>query len=279
LAASDFTVFEEGVRQRITSVVKEDGPVNTVLLMEYGAFANYFYDTIMHAARTFVARAMGPRDYTAVAGYGTRPEVLTDFTRNRNELHEAFNAFRHASGYADSNLFDGLKFVLAGGETANDTWYAGLASVQGRKAVVVIGTGFDDFSRTSYDDVREYIAYSGVPIYTIGIGELQFLRAEPYIRPIDRVDFLQAQNTFRTLSEESGGRYYNVRFQGELEGIMQSIGAMLRNQYTITYAPAGRARPDKRQEIEIHVDVNGDGRPDNDDLDIQYRRYRLSRIS
>jgi hypothetical protein len=70
-----------------------------------------------------------------------------------------------------------------------------------------------------------------------------------------------------------------VKFRGELDGVMESIGSMMRNQYVLSYVPSDvREEEGERQEIEVFVDVDGDGDED-DDLDLQYRKYRLGQIS
>ncbi len=204
--------------------------------------------------------------------------MLTDFTRNRDEVIRSLDALRNASTFGDSNLFDGLRFVLVGGGDTDDVHYQGL-----KRRPWTQGGGRDrnrlnGFSKASLDDVPDSIAYTGIPVYTVGIGAILFLRAEPFLNDEAHLGILQAQNNLRIFAEESSGRYYNVRFQGEIAADMEAIGALLQHQYVLRYSPS-QTRAGKRQKIEVLVDLDNDGKPDNKNLDLQYRHYRLQRIT
>jgi len=58
-----------------------------------------------------------------------------------------------------------------------------------------------------------------------------------WIRRPDQMDYLQADNEMKTFASLTGGKAYFPRFDGELSGIFNEIGADLRNQYTIAYHP------------------------------------------
>ncbi len=89
---------------------------------------------------------------------------------------------RNSPAFRETNLFDALKFVLVGGrgdsvvleESKSDKAdYAGLVSVQGRRrAVVLVASGIDTFSKINYGDARKVLQNSGIPVYIIGTGEM-----------------------------------------------------------------------------------------------------------
>jgi hypothetical protein len=55
---------------------------------------------------------------------------------------------------------------------------------------------------------------------------------------------------------------------------MQSIQALLRTQYSIGYSPTNTRREGKERKIKLEVDIDGDGQPDNKQLDLRFReRY------
>ena len=53
----------------------------------------------------------------------------------------------------------------------------------------------------------------------------------------DRMDFYQAKNTLTTFAKESGGIYIPITFPGEIPNALQSINALLRNQYSLGFVP------------------------------------------
>src|SRR5438046_9566405 len=80
--------------------------------------------------------------------------------------------------------------------------------------------------------------------------------------PIDRMSFLQADNTMKTFAKESGGAFYPVTFEGELPSVLGSINALLRSQYSLGFKPDD-VRDGKSHKIVVKVDVDGDGQYDD----------------
>src|SRR5204862_7625792 len=157
---------------------------------------------------------------------------------------------RNAPAFRESNLFDALKFTLIGGKgdsvvledsKAEKSEYAGLASVQGRrKAVILVSSGIDTFSKINYGQARKVAQNAGVPIYIIGTAEMFKKRYMDRLGATDditgapgRMTLLQAGNTLKTFAAETGGMYYPVTFEGELPSVLNSINTMLRNQYSL----------------------------------------------
>lgn len=273
LRRENFTVLEDGVAQEVTSFDAGESPLTLVMLLEYSRVVQYIRGEVIRPAGVFASQVMQPGDYVALVAFDLRPAVLADFTDVRYQLLEAIGVLmRGMPAFSESNLFDALNFVLKGG-TLENFEYKGLAEVEGRTGVLLVATGIDTFSRIRLDEALVLAANSGVPVYSIGIGELAYIRAEPYLTGLQRLTFLQAQNTLRSLSRHSGGRFYSVRFPGALGGVLDSVGAMLRFQYTLGYISSNPRREGKRRSIEVLVDVAGDGRPDNDRLEVQHRQY------
>ena len=71
--------------------------------------------------------------------------------------------------------------------------------------------------------------------------------------PIQRMDFLQADNQMRTFAKETGGQSYFPRFYGEFPSIYQAIQQSLRNQYSLAYAPTNAAHDGKFRKIKVEL--------------------------
>jgi VWFA-related protein len=272
LKKENFTVLEDGVRQEIVTFTGEESPITLVMLLEYSRQIEWFREEVINPAGLFVTRFVKPGDYIAIVAFDIRPAVLTDFTDSPARLREAiYLLIRNYPAFSESNLFDALAFVLRGGEL-DGAQYTGLQEIEGRTAVLLVAIGIDTFSKINYDEARKIVENAGVPIYAIGIGELAYLLLEHRLPPESRLTFLQAQNTLKTFAEVTGGRFYSVRFQGALPSVLESISVMLRTQYTLGYTPSNPRREGKRRKIQVLVDVDGDGKPDNDRLEVQHRR-------
>jgi len=72
---------------------------------------------------------------------------------------------------------------------------------------------------------------------------------------IDRMTLLQAQNTLKTFADTTGGRYFPVTFPGEIPAVMQSLAALVRNQYSLGYSPTNTRREGKRRKILVKVNL------------------------
>ncbi|MEN6533663.1 MAG: VWA domain-containing protein, partial [Bryobacteraceae bacterium] len=148
------------------------------------------------------------------------------------------------AAYSESNLYDAVT------DTAQR-----MSAIEGRKAIVLIASGIDTFSKLTFDKTRRILQDSGVPIYSIGL--MQALRdyydARGAMGPIARLDFLQADNQLRTFSRETGGQSFFPRFYGEFPSIFRSISEALRNQYSMTYQPTNQTRDGKFRKIKVDL--------------------------
>ena len=184
-----------------------------------------------------------PEDYVAVVAYDLRPEILSDFSTDKRAAYEAMQRLRIAA-YSESNLYDAVV------DTADR-----MSEIEGRKAIVLIASGVDTFSKLTFDKTRRALQTAGVPIYAIGL--MQALRewydARGALGPIARLDFLQADNQMRTFAKETGGQSFFPRFYGEFPSIFGAISQSLRNQYALAYTPSNQERDGKYRKIKVEL--------------------------
>lgn len=231
-----------------------------------------------------------PNDYASVVAFDMRPTPLTDFTNDPARINQVIGLLlRNSPAFRETNLFDALKFVLVGGRgdavvledsKSEKADYAGLVAVQGRRrAVILIASGIDTFSKINYGDARKVLQNSGVPVYIIGTANLFKKRYADNLPATDgltgmpgRMTFLQADNTLSTFAKETGGAFYPVTFEGELPKVLGSINALLRSQYSIGFNP-GEVRDGKQHKLLVKVDVDGDGTYDEKEFVVQARQF------
>lgn len=242
----NFRVLEDGVPQNIESFGIGEGPMTVAMVIEFSnLYQRYWTETwyqTLTAAYGFL-ETLKPEDYVAVVAYDLRPEILSDFSTDKRKAHEAMQRLRIAA-FSESNLFDALT------DTAER-----MSDIEGRKAIVLISTGVDTFSKLTFDKTRKILQESGVPIYAIGMMQAirEYYDAYGALGPIARLDFLQADNQLRTFSKETGGMAFFPRFYGEFPNIFRAIADSLRNQYTITYVSSNQARDGKFRKIKVEL--------------------------
>ncbi len=249
----NFRVLEDNLPQQITNFAVGEAPMTVALVIEFSnLFQRYWteawYQTLT-ASYGFL-ETLKPEDYVAVVAYDMRPEILSDFSTDKRAAYEAMRRLQIAA-FSESNLFDALTDVAQR-----------MSDIEGRKAIVLISSGMDTFSKLTFDKTRKILQDAGVPIYAIGL--MQALRewydARGYMGSIARLDFLQADNQLRTFTKETGGMAFFPRFYGEFPGIFRAISEALRLRYEIIYQPANLVRDGKFRKIKVELvnPANGD---------------------
>jgi VWFA-related protein len=307
LKQGNFAVFEDNVQRDITNFSTPEAPITVTVVIEYSKLGSYFgymasrgmepgrYEVLRPLA-AFVSQVVRPPDdYVSVIAYDMRPTPLTDFTNDPARLNQVISLLlRNRPAFSEANLFDALKLALIGGRAdsvvlenseARTMEYSGMASLGGnrRKAIFLISSGIDTFSKINYDQARKIAQNAGVPIYIAGTGEMFMKLYGDDLSPTDglggattpgRMTMLQARNQLRTFAEETGGAYFPITWENELPSAMHNINVLLRNQYSLAYTP-GPALDEKakRRKIVVKVDVDGDGKYDEKDYEVRARQF------
>ena len=242
-----FRVEEDGVPQQISQFGKGEAPITICMLIEFsGRYQAYWtrgWGETLQASYGFL-ETLKPDDNVAVVAYDLRTTILSDFSPDKRHAEEAMSRLR-IPGFSESNVFDALTDMADR-----------MSNIEGRKAIVLIASGIDTFSKLTFDKARKMLQEDGVPIYTISI--LQIARLQMEARggmgaQIANMDFLQADNEMKTFSKESGGLSFFPRFPGEYPSIFQQISQALREQYSLGYHPTNIARDGKFRHIKVEL--------------------------
>ncbi len=250
LKKENFRITEDGAVQTITNFAPSDAPITIVLLLE---FSKLGYEFFTYNARNWSAEFLNnlkPNDWVALETFNMRPNVEVDFTHNRDDVMRGLYQLVFPP-FSESNLFDALADVLDS-----------MKDAKGKKSVLVLASGIDTFSRMNLDQVMKRIRETDATIFTVGVGEQLFLRADARgsLGSIAQMDYLQAQNQLRTFAAMTGGRSWLPRFDGDIPAVMQDVAASLRNQYSMAYTPSNAALDGKYRKIKVEL-VAPDGGP------------------
>jgi VWFA-related protein len=305
LKKGNFAIFADGQQQTITNFSTPEAPITVALVVEYSKWGEMFglygnrgyepgtYEVIRPTAMFLSQFIKPPDDYASVVAFDIRPTPLTDFTNDPARLSQVVTLLlRNSPAFRETNLFDALKFVMVGGRAdsvvleenkSDKSDYSGITAIQGRRrAVLLIASGIDTFSKINYGDARKVLQNAGVPVYIIGTANLfkkiygdQLPATDSMLGMPGRMSWLQADNTLNTFAKETGGAYFPVTFEGELPKVLGSINALLRSQYSLAFNP-GDVRDGKQHKLKISVDVDGDGTYDDKEYVIQARQFYIA---
>ena len=303
LKKENFAVFENGIKQEVTNFATPEAPITVSLVVEYskwselfGLYGNGGFEAgkleVVRPVAYFLSKFIkAPDDYASVIAFDMRPTTITDFTNDPNRLRQTVDLLlRNNPAFRENNLFDAIKFALVGGKgdsvvlentKERTAEFGGMIDVKAkRRAIILVASGIDTFSKINYDQARKIIQNSGIPIYIISTGNLFYKKYEDRLGATDsisgmpgRLTFLQAQNAMNTFAKESGGVHYPMTFEGELPGYLNNINALLRNQYSIAYDAGEKREAGKKFKLEVKVDVDGDGQYEDKQFVVQHRPF------
>jgi len=300
LTKENFAIFEDGVQREISNFSTPEAPLTVAMVVEYSKLTAELggdgyepgqYEFLRPMAIFLSQFVKPPDDYVSVIAFDIRPTTITDFTNDPRRIQQTIDLLlRNYPAFREVNLYDALKFTLVGGRgdsvvlensKSELSDFAGLVDVKGRrKAIILIASGLDTFSKINYDKARKLVQNSGVPVYIIGTLQYFVKKYGDQLPTLDtlsgspgRMTFLQAENALKTFAKESGGAYFPVTFEAELPSVLGSINALLRSQYSLAFDPGEQKRDGKQHKLVVKVDVDGDGTYDDKEYIVQHRPF------
>ncbi len=234
LGRKNFKVYDDGVPQTVTNFGTAEAPMTVCMLIEFSDKWWVFLYKALEYSYGFL-RFIGPKDWVAVVSFDMKPQILTDFTQDRYEVKGGLDQLR-IPGFSETNLYDALAFTIDR-----------MKDIKGRKAILVVCTGIDTFSKLTYDHMLKIARASDTAIYPVSILEYVTVRVG------DSIDTLQARNALTTMAKYSGGQAYFPRFEGELPGIYEQVAGQLRTQYSLGFVPTNPTRDGKFHKLKVDL--------------------------
>jgi VWFA-related protein len=243
LKKENFKILDDNVPQTITNFAPTDAPITVVVLMEFSQlYYGWFAYTGQYWTYSFLSH-LKPEDWVALVTFDLRPHILVDFTRNKMEVKDALQSL-YFPGFREADLYDAVLDTLDR-----------LKNVKGKKAILLIASGLNTFSRHNLDNVLDRLKETETTIFSVGVARPLFEYADNrgMLGDIQRLDFLQAENQMGAFARLTGGRAWFPRFDGELPGIFDQVAASLRSQYSLAYTPSDHPNDGKYHKIKVEL--------------------------
>jgi VWFA-related protein len=245
LKKENFRILEDGKPQIITNFTAAgEAPITIVLLIEFRANI-YTYNYYAHMSTYWASAFLNnikKNDWIAMEDFDLKMRVDVDFTHDPMEILEGLRQLT-VPMFSESCIFDALT------ETVDR-----LHDVKGKKAILVVASGFDTFSKNTLDSTLKVLKNTDVAIYTIGTSQVMVDNSGR----IGGINTQQAQNQMRAFAEMTGGQAWTPEFDGQIPDIMRTVAASLRNQYSLGYVPP--TQDGKYHKIKVEL-VAPDGGP------------------
>jgi VWFA-related protein len=221
LTAENFRLYEDG-QPREFRLVECETPITIALLMEYGETTGLYWSDLRNAVWGF-HQAAPEGNWYALATFSDSVKVEQDFTKVKGKILSAFGGLYEPT-WGTLRTYDALYEML---ETMD--------RLPGRRVLIFVGSGLNEFSSHRRDDVQSKVEKGNVVIYAIGAGSWLRGSYEPYLTDMERMDLLQADTFLRMLSARSGGEAWFPLFETAYRDVMRGIMQSLENQYRLVY--------------------------------------------
>jgi Ca-activated chloride channel family protein len=246
LHRDNFAVYENGVRQQDATVEVEHAPITLGIVMEHGGrykgFNKTSSDEVLRAGEMLLDE-LGRNDKVAVWQYADTPQRIAEFTTAHDRLDQLFMS-SEVPDSSETNFYDAL---FSTSQAMKD--------VTGRKALIVITSGVDTFSKAKYVDALEAVRTSGTPVYIMNLGSdlrqvaTKYATAGPYAH----LDWKQIDGRLREIANVSGGRMYAPSSILDLTVLYDDLMENLRVRYVISYRSSTSTSPDVPRTVRVEL--------------------------
>ena len=229
LEKDNFALFEGSKNEEIRHFSSEDAPISLGVIFDMSGSMSDKIGKARDAAVEFFKTA-NPQDEFFMISFSDRPEVISDFTKNIDQIQGR------------------LVYTVAKGRTALlDAIYLGLDKMReaknAKKALLIISDGGDNHSRYTEGEIKNLVKEADVQIYAIGIFDYMGRTPEEQGGP----------ELLDEITQVTGGRTYVINNPNELEDTATKISMELRNQYVLGYRPSMRAHDGKWHKIKVKL--------------------------
>ena len=234
--ASEFSVFEDGVRQQLTFFSRAQLPIALSLLIDTSVSMVDQLPVAQEAAIGFV-RHLRAQDVAQIVDFDSRVKIMQSFTNQAPALERAIRATQPGGATALYNaVYVSLK-QLARVDSP------GVNHVR-RRAIVLLSDGKDTTSLVTYGEVLDLAKRSDATIYAIGLPTRK--GGSPNASG-------EADVVLRQLSHQTGGRAHFPARIHNLDHVYGEIADELSSQYVIGYVSSNPRRDGTWRRIEVNL--------------------------
>ena len=246
LAQSDFHVLDGGVERPVAFFAPVNAPAQILVLLETSP-AVYLIHNQHLAAAYALAEGLAADDEVALVTYDQSPKAVLPFTSDKSAFLTALDKAEYTIGMGDLNFYDSASAVL--------DW---IASVPGKKALVLITTGLDSSSPARWDALVQKVRRADVVIFSVELGGPLRAEQDASKKPKQKKSasarsngstetsaeakstdpFAVADQALRNLAAMTGGGAYFPESEQDFLPIYREIASALRHQYVLGIAPA-----------------------------------------
>jgi len=234
LTKSDFSVFENGVPQQITSFRREDVPVAIGIVVDNSGSMRDKREQVSQAVLNLI-RASNPQDQIFVVNFGEKPYLDQDFTSNENLLRAALH---QVSSKGSTALYDAVVASVV---------HLKADSNLEKKVLLVITDGEDNMSQETLQEAARRLQQANGPVlYAIGLLGSGLQRS--------------GRDALQDLAAGTGGVAYFPESLDQVDNITRTVAHDIRSQYRIAYKPTNQNVKPEYKQLQVEARAPGYGK-------------------
>lgn len=243
LKSSDFDVSVDKKPAHIISIGPADSPVSVGILLDSsgsvggksGKQITKNFDVLRDGLRRFIASSNPANDYFLM-GFNVQPQLLADWTSDSASMLETFDDLQVAGNTA---FFDACYLAV---DKLRHARHA-------RRALIVMSDGQDNLSHYNFNDLRESLRETSVPLYAIFFSNSLVFGSHL---------FVEGSTILERLSALSGGSFFSNSTgtplkAKEANAFFETIALELRHQYAITLVADDTLSSKKWHKVEVKL--------------------------
>ncbi len=251
LAQSDFKILEDGVPQQIRFFGRETNlPLRIGLLLDTSNSIRPRLQFEKDAATDFLDRVIRRgQDMAFLMTFDNEPQIIQDYTDHLSLLTSAIQDQRAGGGTAldDAICMASEKLLHAPLPKGPDS--------DMRRVIVVISDGVDNLSDKALSDAVDASIRSEAAVYSVSTNT-DWVAVDNPDKP-NKYNMDPGDKVLKQFSDQTGGRVFFPYSVDDLAESFSTIGAELRSQYFIAYAPSNPPVNGQYRQIEVRTDRKG----------------------
>lgn len=278
LKKEDFTVYQDGVKQKITFFSTYKEPLKIVLLLDTSKSTRNVIDKIRDAAKDFV-ESLNPNDQCQVATFDSQVKIINPFTSNQEVIKDSLDKVE-INNYGGTLMYSAVKQIAQ----------QSFDNVKGRKVIILLTDGNDFGSSVTKDEFLNLLEESDVLIYTIffktgknfnklmnsdgtskkgkqrkkprkkkkensdsNLARAVYVPTEEETALLERNDEIEAIDSLKRMSDITAGRFYLSNVP-DLNKVFKNITGELAQQYRLGYNSKSAANAPLIHDINVKVE-------------------------
>ena len=251
LSGDDFSVYEDGVEQKVSVFSRESElPLTLGLLIDASPSQEKFLQQHLRDIQTFLGSILRPQDQAFAVCFGDHLRLVSDLTSNPAAITDGLTKFdKKAHDFPELEPDDSR----SGGSAVYDSIFASvtekLAKLPAhRKALILFSDGEEN--SIAHDEVETIAAAQGADtmVYAVRYTEIKHGKLS--------ADNRHGMAGLHHIAEQTGGRDFDA-LHIDLAQAFKQIGDELRSVYSIGYCSTNKAHDNTFRKIVIEPHAEG----------------------